>query len=376
MVADEVAVDTRRARTDGAWRWSSDGKGAFTIAPLSALTRAEARKPRVPTSQRGLEGIRSRLEAGAQRREPSGALAVPIDLVEKSGAEKQRISEGQALSTRPKSDITPSNTSIYRTLAADSTTRPDHPLARGRPPRIPCSPSCRVAAVRSLSIPSAKVTTSYVRHVLITDDADILPGWLRFVRLVVDTADLPLDVSRKIIQGARFSPPSARASPIGSCRSWQARRNQAGEVRRGLGNFGAVLKEGLYEDPDVATACSTSPASSARRDLRGPTLEGYVAGLHPSQTAIYYLLGDEVKRLAASPQLEGFPARGVEVRFCPIPSTPSGSRPPSVSMASLQVGDPGRDRHRVDRTRRGRERAGRGDDEVGHPRCSVSSRRR
>ncbi len=164
-------------------------------------------------------------------------------------------------------------------------------------------------------------TKLYVRHVLITDDADILPRWLRFIRLVVDSADLPLNVSREMIQ----------ESPVfGAIKKGVANRvlqeltklaeadpAKFGEVWK---NFGAVLKEGLYEEPERRDALFALArfATSTHPD-GGRTLKDYVAALRPNQTAIYYLLGDDLKRLAASPQIEGFSARGVEVLLLPDP---------------------------------------------------------
>ena len=155
----------------------------------------------------------------------------------------------------------------------------------------------------------------YVRRVLITEDADILPGWLRFVRLVVDSADLPLNVSREMIQKSEVFAAIrkgvtnrivqelgklAEAEPEKFAKVWE--------------NFGAVIKEGLYEDPErrdglfkIARFVSTAKPEGGR------TLAEYVASFRENQTAIYYLTGDDAKRLAASPQLEGFRARGVEV---------------------------------------------------------------
>ena len=128
-------------------------------------------------------------------------------------------------------------------------------------------------------------------------------------------------------------------------------------------NFGAVIKEGLYEDPErrdglfkIARFASTTNPDGDR------TLADYVASLRENQTAIYYLTGDDAKRLAASPQLEGF--RGPRRRGAA--ALRSGRRLLGVDRGGLrrqavQVGEPGRGRHQVDRARRGRDGAGGGD---------------
>jgi molecular chaperone HtpG len=142
-----------------------------------------------------------------------------------------------------------------------------------------------------------------------------LPGWLRFVRLVVDSADLPLNVSREMIQQSAVF--VAIRKGVTNRMVQELTKLAEGEPERYAKiweSFGAVLKEGLYEDPErrdalfklARFATTTNPAGDR-------TLADYVAGLRENQTAIYYLTGEDAKRLAASPQLEGFRARDVEV---------------------------------------------------------------
>ena len=154
-----------------------------------------------------------------------------------------------------------------------------------------------------------------MRRVLITQDADLLPAWLRFVRVVVDSSDLPLNVSREMIQE---SPILAAIRKGVVNRILQELTKLAESDPEAYGkiwkNFGPVLKERLYEDPErrdalyklarFATSASTEPVR---------TLADYVANLRPNQTAIWYIAGDDQKRISTSPQIEGFRKRGVEV---------------------------------------------------------------
>src|SRR5271165_3832806 len=318
MVADEVLVETRRAGSDEAWRWSSDGKGSFTIAPL-ALDEAPARGTRVvlhlnAESQEFVDSWR------VERiiREHSGAVAVPVDFVGKPGEEPKRVADGSAIWAKPKSDVKPEDyAEFYRGLAGqfDEPALTLHWRAEGRHEYTVLAfvPGSRPF---DLFDPQRKGRNKlYVRRVLITEDADILPGWLRFVRLVVDSADLPLNVSRELIQ---------KSDVFAAIRKGVANRvvQELGKVAdadperfaKVWEHFGAVLKEGLYEDPErrdglfkIARFVTTARPEGDR------TLAQYVASLRENQTAIYYLTGDDAKRLAASPQLEGFRARGVEV---------------------------------------------------------------
>jgi molecular chaperone HtpG len=318
MVADEVVVDTRRAGRGEAWRWSSDGQGAFTIAPL-ALDAAPERGTRVTLHLNDA----SQDFANAHRlerivREHSGAVAVPIDLIDKTGGVPRRISDGAAIWAKPKSDVTPEEyAEFYRGLSGqyDEPVLTMHWRAEGRHEYTVLAfiPGSRPF---DLFDPSRKGRNKlYVRRVLITEDADILPGWLRFVRLVVDSADLPLNVSRELIQKSdvfaaiRKGVTNRVLQELGKLA--EAEPDKFAKVWE---HFGPVIKEGLYEDPErrdalfkIARFVTTTSSAGDR------TLAQYVAGLRENQTAIYYLTGEDSKRLAASPQLEGFRARGVEV---------------------------------------------------------------
>jgi molecular chaperone HtpG len=318
MVADEVVVETRRAGGDTAWRWSSDGKGSFTVAPL-ALDAAPARGTRVILHLNDASHDFSdawRVERVV--REHSGAVPVPIDLIDKPGAEPRRIADGAAVWAKAKSEVKPEEyAEFYRGLSGqfDEPALTQHWRAEGRHEYTVLAfiPGSRPF---DLFDPMRKGRNKlYVRRVLIAENTDILPGWLRFVRLVVDSADLPLNVSREMIQesavyaAVRKGVTNRIVQELGKLP--EAEPEKFAKVWE---HFGAVIKEGLYEDPErrdglfkiVRFASTTHPGGDR-------TLAQYVAGLRENQTAIYYLTGDDAKRLAASPQLEGFRARGVEV---------------------------------------------------------------
>ncbi len=318
MVADHVEVDTRRAGSDHAYRWTSDGRGSYAIAPL-ALDSAPVRGTRVTLhlnaeSQSYLEGYTVERIV----REYSGAIAVPIDFVEKPGEEPKKLSESTALWAKPKSAVTPEEyKDFYQSLAGqfDEPALTVHWRAEGRHEYTVLAfvPGSKPF---DLFDPQRKGKAKlYVRRVLISSDAEILPNWLRFIRLVVDSADLPLNVSRELIQ---------ESAVYGAIKKGVANRivqdlskfaeNDKDGYDKVWENFGGVIKEGLYEDYErrdtifklARFATSTHPDGKR-------TLAEYVAGLKQNQTSIYYMLGEDQKRLQASPQLEGFRARGIEV---------------------------------------------------------------
>ncbi len=327
MVADRVVVETRRAGGDQAWRWTSDGKGEFEIAPVD-LEQAPRRGARVILHLN--EDSKSYLDPHKVESivaEHSSAIATPIDLVEKPDAEPRRIGDGAALWTRPKADITPEQyREFYQELSGqfDEPALTVHWRAEGRAEYtvLAFAPGSRPF---DLFDPARKGRTKlYSRRVLISRDIDILPGYLRFFRLVVDSPDLPLNVSREMVQ----------ESPLFAA----IKKGVANRLLQELGkfaesepdkflelwkNFGAVLKEGLYEDPERRDALLKMARFTTSVDSDGKrSLADYVAAMRPNQTAIYYLAGEGAARIAASPQLEGFRARGVEVLLLSDPVDP------------------------------------------------------
>jgi molecular chaperone HtpG len=318
MVADRVDVISRRAGTDEAWLWSSDGKGTFSVTP-AALADAPGRGTRVVLHL--MEGTTSYTERFTLERivtAQSGHVPVPISIIEKPGAAPSEVADGAALWTKPKSDISAADyTDFYRSIAGqlDEPALTVHFRAEGRHEYTALAfvPGSRPF---DLFDPDRKGRIKlYVKRVFITDEAEILPRYLRFVRGLVDSADLPLNVSREMIQDS----PILTAIRKGVTSRVLAELEKIAEKEpesyaKIWDNFGAVLKEGVYDDferRDALLALSRFNTTASGSTWR--SLKDYVASLKPNQTAIYYLAGDDITRLEASPHLEGFRARGVEV---------------------------------------------------------------
>lgn len=318
MVADHVVVETRRAGENHAWRWTSDGKGDYEIAEIG-LDQAPPHGARVilhlnAESKDFLEPYKVETIIN----EHSGAVATPIDLIDKPDAEPRRISEGTALWVKNKADVTPEQyKDFYQNLAGqfDEPALTVHWRAEGR---AEYSVLAFVPSSRPLDLfdPARKGRAKlYSRRVLISRDADILPGYLRFVRLVVDSPDLPLNVSREMVQQSNLFAAIKKGVTNRLLQDIAKLAETDAEKFAGIWkNFGAVLKEGLYEDPerrDVLLKMARFATTKEKEAKR--SLAEYVEALRPNQTAIYYIVGDGADRIAASPQLEGFRARGVEV---------------------------------------------------------------
>jgi molecular chaperone HtpG len=153
----------------------------------------------------------------------------------------------------------------------------------------------------------------YVRRVFITDDADLLPGYLRFIRGVVDSEDLPLNISREMLQN---NPQLAQIRKAVATRVVSELESLAEKDAENFAKiwdaFGAVLKEGIYEDferREKLLALSRFTTTSGEKR----SLKQIIADFKPNQTEIYYLVGESIERLKSNPRLEAATARGIEV---------------------------------------------------------------
>src|SRR6185369_17043134 len=155
----------------------------------------------------------------------------------------------------------------------------------------------------------------YVRRVFITDDcADILPGYLRFLQGIVDSEDLPLNISREMLQ---HNPLLAKIRAALVKRSLAELAKLAEKEPESYADFwkdfGPVLKEGLYEDQEQRETLLKLARFRSTYGEGLVSLADYVGRMKPGQEAIYYLSGESVESAARSPQLEGFAAGGVAV---------------------------------------------------------------
>jgi molecular chaperone HtpG len=317
MVAERVEVISQRAGSDAAWLWSSDGKGDFSITPAAGAVAPRRGTRVVLHLLEEAKDYTDRATVEQLIRVQSGHVPVPIAIIEKPGAAPIEITDGAALWAKPKSEITPADyTDFYRSVAVafDEPALTIHFRAEGRQDytALLFIPSSRPFDL--FDPDRAGRTKLYVKRVFITDNAEILPHYLRFVRGVVDSADLPLNVSREKIQE---SPVLAAIKKGVTGRIFAELERLADKEPQTYAKiwdvFGAVLKEGIYEDFERREALLKLARfkTTASDDWR--SLKDYVAALRPNQTAIYYIAGDDLARLKSSPHLEGFQTRGIEV---------------------------------------------------------------
>jgi molecular chaperone HtpG len=313
MVADRVEVLSRKAGDSEGWRWVSDGKGSFTIEPAANVRRGA----RITLHMR--EGDDEYLEPnrlGQIVKTYSDHIALPIVMAD--GNKEETINTASALWTRPRAEITADQYKEFYHHVGHNFDEPwltVHARAEGT---LEYTYLLFVPSTKPFDLfdPERKPRLKlYVRRVFITDEGtDLLPAYLRFVKGIVDSEDLPLNISREMLQS---NPTVARIRQQLTRRVLSELGKKATEAPEEYAKFwdafGAVLKEGLYEDREQRdTLLSLARFRSTTRDEL-VSLDEYVEAMRPGQEAIYTITGDNLDLVKKSPQLEGFRARGIEV---------------------------------------------------------------
>lgn len=317
MVAEKIVVVSRRAGESDVWTWMSSGGSGFEIARASEEDAARvARGTEIVLHLK--DDAKKYLETYEIERIVSAYsdnILFPIELVPEQGGPRQ-INSASALWQRSKSELTPEDyKKAYQQIASafDDPAMTLHYRAEGRYSYavLLFAPSTKPF---DLFEPSRKGRVKlYVRRVFITDDADLLPGYLRFIRGVVDSEDLPLNISREMLQN---NPQLAQIRKAVTTRVVSELESLAEKDPENFAKiweaFGAALKEGIYEDferREKLLALSRFTTTSGEKR----SLKQVIADFKPNQTEIYYLVGDSIERLKSNPRLEAATARGIEV---------------------------------------------------------------
>jgi len=315
MVADKVEVLSRRAGEAEGWRWTSDGKGAFAIEPADEAAPKRGTTVILHLKKDATEFTEpARLRRIVQRY--SDHVALPIVLAE--GGKDETLNQASALWTRPRSEITKEQyTEFYHHVghAFDEPWLTIHWKAEGK-----------IEYTGLLYVPSARPfdlfqperehrVKLYVRRVFITDHCKgLVPPYLRFLRGVIDSEDLPLNISREMLQ---HNPMVAKIQAALVKRVLGELAKQAEKAPEEYAtfwdNFGAVLKEGIYEDQERRDELLGLARFPTTHGVTATSLEAYLGRMKEGQEHIYYLSGEDEAALRKSPHLEGFMARGLEV---------------------------------------------------------------
>ncbi len=313
MVADKVEVLTRKAGEKKAWLWTSDGKGAFAIAPAERPGRGTS-----VTIHLAKDGKEFLDPARIRQIVKTYSDHISIPIVWKQDDDEETLNEASALWTRSKSQIKPEQyTEFYRHVSHsfDEPWQSLHWKAEGK-----------IEYTGLLFIPSSEPmdlfdpvrrhgVKLYVKRIFITDDCeDLVPRWLRFLRGIVDSEDLPLNISREMLQS---NPLLAKIRAGVTTRVLNELKKKAEKAPDDYAvfwdNFGAVVKEGLYEDGTQRDKLLELIRFRSTHGDALVSLDEYVERMKPGQEHIFYITGEDAAAIGKSPQLEGFAARGIEV---------------------------------------------------------------
>lgn len=309
MVADKVTVTSRKAGIESAWRWESDGKGKYETAPATRETRGTSIVLHVKDDAKEfLE--EATLEDVVKRY--SDHIALPIKLAGRT------LNRASAPWTRAKADVTDEqHKEFYRHVAHafDEPWTAIHWRAEGK---IEYSALLYVPGARTYDLfhPERKHGAKlYVRRVFVNEAPEgLLPRYLRFLRGVVDSEDLPLNVSREMLQNNPILTLIRQGVTARVLSELEKKAKDPADYAKFWENFGEAFKEGIFEDK------TNGPRVLGLARFRTSThpdgwvsLADYVARMKPGQEAIHYIAGDDPKTVARSPHLEGFAKKGVEV---------------------------------------------------------------
>ena len=316
MVADKVEVLTRKAGDKKAWQWSSDGKGEFTIDEAERDARGTDvilhldKKEKEYLDPARIEHI---------VKQHSDHIGIPIILKGDGGEDGDKtLNTASALWTRPKKDITSEQYTEFYHHAAHAFDDPWMTLHNSVEGVLSYTNLLFIPSTQPFDLfhPDRKAQVKlYVKRVFITDDCEgLMPPYLRFMRGIVDSEDLPLNISREMFQ---HNPQLTKIRSGLSKRIMGELKKKADkkpeEYADFWNNFGAVLKEGLYEEPENREKILGLARFKSTTQDGWTSLEDYASRMKDGQEVIYYISGEDADAIAASPHLEGFKAKGVEV---------------------------------------------------------------
>jgi len=365
MVADKVTLVTRKAGSDTAVQWESDGKGEFTIGDTDkdSVGTAITLHLREEESEY-LEDFRLKHIINKYSEHISLPIkmlgAAPLDEEGKpiEGAEPafETVNTGTALWARAKNEISQEEyQSFYQNLSYD--TEPPlstlHHKVEGNLEYTSLLYIPKKAPFDLWNRDTRKGIKLYVRRIFILDDAEhLMPNYLRFVKGVIDSADLPLNVSREILQSDRdIQKIKARAVKRVLDELKRIAKDEPDAYQEFWGEFGQVIKEGVVEDQankDNLVPLLRFASTNNNSDEQTVSLDQYVERMTEDQDAIYYITADSYKAAQGSPHLEMFAKKGFEVLLLSDPVDEwlvnslfehNGKPLKSVSKGDLELND-------------------------------------
>lgn len=315
MVADRVVVTTRKAGDAETNVWESDGQSAYTISKSDVSH--EAGTSIKLFLRKDAKEYADIIKVKSLIKKYSDHIQVPI-FVQSKDVEKEQANSAQALWTKSPTDVSAEEYSEFYKSSLGSFDNPFITLHNKTEGSIDFTNLLFVPNMAPFDLfePERKTKVSlYINRVFISQDLDgIIPTWLRFVKGVLDTTSLDLNVSREMVQN----------SPVIKKISKSVTKRVLSELKKKLkkneveydtfwDQFGKVLKEGLYEDFENREKIADITRAYSFKHEKLISLGTYVDEMAKKQNQIYYLAADTLKQASSSPHLEGFRARGIDV---------------------------------------------------------------
>ena len=315
MVADRVVVTTRKAGDAETNVWESDGQSAYTISKSDVSH--EAGTSIKLFLRKDAKEYADIIKVKSLIKKYSDHIQVPI-FVQSKDVEKEQANSAQALWTKSPTDVSAEEYSEFYKSSLGSFDTPFITLHNKTEGSIDFTNLLFVPNMAPFDLfePERKTKVSlYINRVFISQDLDgIIPTWLRFVKGVLDTTSLDLNVSREMVQN----------SPVIKKISKSVTKRVLSELKKKLkkneveydtfwDQFGKVLKEGLYEDFENREKIADITRAYSFKHEKLISLSTYVDEMAKKQNQIYYLAADTLKQASSSPHLEGFRARGIDV---------------------------------------------------------------
>ena len=315
MVAEKVVVTTRKAGESAINVWESDGQSGYTISNLEdgfevgtsikLFLRKDAKE------YADLNKIKSLIK------KYSDHILVPI-FIQSGVEEKEQANSAQALWTKSPSDVSKEEYDEFYKSGLGSFDEPYVTIHNKTEGSIDFTNLLYVPKTAPFDLfePERKTKVGlYINRVFISQDVDgIIPTWLRFVKGILDTTSLDLNVSREMVQN---SPVIKKISKSLTKRVLSELKKKMKKDKEGYDafwdQFGKVLKEGLYEDAENREKIAEITRAYSFKHEKMINLDNYIEEMVEKQDKIYYLAADTLKQAKSSPHLEGFKAKDVDV---------------------------------------------------------------
>jgi len=320
MVADKVDVISRRAGDDTAWHWQSDGRSGYTIREATAEETEKLKDGRGTHITLHLKNDASDYQIDDKIKQIILTYSDHIDVPVYFEDEENPVNAASALWMRPKNEITEEQYKEFYNHIGHVFDEPlitAHWKAEGK---IEYTALLFIPFMRPWNLYDSgrkHGVRLYVKRVFITDQLDTLVyPWLRFLRGIIDSEDLPLNISREMLQHNPVIEKIRRGVTKRILSDlYKLSENDPDAFDTFWHQFGAVLKEGLYDAAEHRDEIFKICRFISTHDGKLTSLPDYISRMKDDQDKIYYISGEKLENLQNSPQLEGFKSRGIEVLF-------------------------------------------------------------